>query len=435
MRKQIAAVTLVTAFAHGAGLLKLWLIANVFGVGAELDGYNLALVIPTFVSGVLSGALQASLFPVRARFAASAEATDVERFERLVILGLFAFGLIAAVCLLPLRSALLSVFAASAAEEVREATSYVLPYALMLIPLNAIGDGLGYMLAFRNRYQWAAAAPIANALFSAALLFAWPEGRLLNLALGTVLGVALQIAVTTWALSQAGFRPFARAGSFAAHSQSWRSMMRLSGWVLPGVLLSNLTSALPTVLIAAYGVGAVSAFGYAWRLHTVAVQLLVMASGPVLLAEFANLVARGEHERVRGVLRHAVGLSAAVGVAAVAGVVFLGELFLTVLFSGRFDHDAAQAVTLQWRWLAIALGPALLGNVFAKLWQASGRAQLLTVLSASAFAVFLLSVYLLRPSLGAQAVSAAVAVSAASVVTFGWRSAWVGTGRQAKEVS
>lgn len=428
MRKQIAAVTVVTAVAHAAGLLKLWLIAKIFGVGAELDGYNLGLVIPTFISGVLAGVLQPAFFPVRARLAVTTDTAELESFERSVLVVLFVCGLVIATCLLFLRSAVLGVFTADADEEVRVATAYVFPYALLLIPLNAVGEGLNYLLAFRDRYHWAAAAPIGNALFSALLLAVWPEGRLLNLTIGTVLGLAFQLSLSVWALSRTELRLLGRVANIAEYAQSWRTMLQAGGWVLPGVLVSNLTGTLPPVLVAPYGVGAVSAFGYAWRLHTVAIQLLVMASGPVLVAKFAELVARGEHESVRKALGVALGLSIVVGAAAVLGVGVLGDPLLHVLFGGRLDQEAVQSITAQWRWLALALGPALLSNVFAKLWQASGRAKLLTVLASAGFGVFLIAAYLLRPALGAQAVGAAVALSALSIVIFGWRFAWTKQG-------
>lgn len=46
MRKQLAIISLLTAASQLAAFLKLWFTARIFGIGPELDGYNLALVLP-----------------------------------------------------------------------------------------------------------------------------------------------------------------------------------------------------------------------------------------------------------------------------------------------------------------------------------------------------------------------------------------------------
>ena len=58
MCNQLIAVGVVTGIAQLAAFVKVWVTARLFGVGAQLDGYNLALVAPTLISGVLSGMLQ-----------------------------------------------------------------------------------------------------------------------------------------------------------------------------------------------------------------------------------------------------------------------------------------------------------------------------------------------------------------------------------------
>ena len=426
MRRQLIIITTLTAIAQGAGFLKLWLTARLFGVGPELDGYYLALVMPTFVSGTLSGLLQTALFPVRARLAAGGDQQKVARFERGVIVVLLGFGLAISASILLAGSFIITGTGGSIAPPVLSAAGFVLPFAALLVPLNGVGDGLGYLLAMRDRYSIAAAAPIANALLGAAMLAAWPEGGLFNLALGTVAGVALQVAICAWALARTGFVFFADLPAWAEFSAEWREMFRLAAWIVPGVVFANLTATLPTVLIAPYGEGAVSAFGYAWRLHQYAIQLLVMAASPVLLARFSQLVAAGNERAIRRLLRKATWLSCGLGVLAVGGVALLGEPLLTSVFSGQFDATAAALVADHWLWLTVALGPAILGNVFAKVWQARGRSGLMSLLAGVGLAVLLLSHAILARWLGPHSVAAAIGLSSIAVLVAGWRTAFQG---------
>lgn len=424
MRRQFVAITGLTAIAQFAGFVKLWFTARLFGIGPELDGYFLALVVPILISGVLSGVLQTALFPVRARLAAERDTAAVQRFERGVLAVLLAVGTVIALVYQLYGQQALALSGSNISPAVLEAAQFVLPFVVVLIPLNAVGDGLGYLLAMRERYPVAAAAPIANALLGAAMLAAWPEGGLLNLALGTVLGVALQVAICSTVLVRTGFTVFGKLPAREELGREWLEMIRLSAWIFPGVVFANLTATLPTVLIASYGEGAVSAFGYAWRFHQYTIQLLVMAASPLLLARFAQLVAVGDEETVRVLLRKAGWISGGLGLLSIGIVVTLGEPLLRQFFSARVDSDAASQVTGHWLWLSFALGPALLGNVCAKVWQARGRAGFMSLLAGLGFAIFLLASQLLVEWLDSYAVAAAIGLSTLVVLAAGWHAAW-----------
>jgi peptidoglycan biosynthesis protein MviN/MurJ (putative lipid II flippase) len=421
MRRQLVLVFFAHATAFAVGFFKFWLVARLFGVGVELDGYYLALTLPTFISGVASGLLQTGFFTVRARLARVSTPVVVECFERTVLVGNALVGALIALVLALIVFTIPAVMGVDTQSNTWQNTAYVLPYALALIPLNALGGAMGYLLAFRGCYHWFAAAPIANALFSSGLLLAWPEGGLFNLALGTLLGLALQVGLCAWALQRGGFRFIGVLARIGEMTQEWREMLRLSTWILPGILLANLSATLPTVLMASHGEGAVSVFGYAWRLHTYAVQLLVMGMASVILARFSGLVAQGDLSAVRSILDKAFWISVLIGIAAVGGVWLAGVPVLEFVFGGRFDAAASRAVAGQWQWLALALGPVILGNVLAKFFQACGNVRILNLFAVIGFCTLLMVTMLAGSMVGAHAVSIAVAVSAFAIAIVGWR--------------
>jgi peptidoglycan biosynthesis protein MviN/MurJ (putative lipid II flippase) len=421
MRRELISIFFINAAVLAAGFFKFRLIGRLFGIGVELDGYYLAMTLPSFVSNVASGLLQTGLFPVRARLARDSAPEAVESFERTVLAGSALFGIMMALALAGIVFTIPGRVGLDLEANTWQATAYVLPFALALLPLNMLNSATGYLLAFRGRYRWFAAAPAANALFSGSLLAAWPEGGLFNLALGTLLGLALQTGLGAWALKLGGFRFAGGLGRIGEAAQEWREMLRLGGWVLPGILLANLTASLPTVFAASYGEGAAAAFGCAWRLHTYTVQLLVMGAAPVILSRFSDLAAQDEWPAVRGLLDKALRSSALIGVAAVSGVWLAGAPVLELVFGGRFDAAASRMVAGQWQWLALALGPAILGNVLTKFFQACSKARLMSGLAAMGFGVFLAVAMPAGVILGSQAVSAAVGVSAFAVAAVSWR--------------
>lgn len=421
MKKQLASITLVSFAAQLAAFGKVWLVARYFGVGADLDGYNLAFVLPSLIAGVVSGAVQTGLFPVYAALRTSEGEEAVGRLERLLLLGIA--GLTGSLSLLLLMStqAVAPLLAQGASTAVIAATSYVLSFAAIAIVLNGVGDYLGFLLALRGSYAIAAAAPIVNALIGAALLAAWPQGGLLNLALGTILGLTVQVIIVLRAAQHSGFRLLGQLPTWHAARTDVREMLRLGGWILPGVVFSNLSVALPMLLIAPFGEGAVSAFSYAFRFHQSAVQLLVMAASPVILAHFSELVAQSEHGALRHLIRRGFGVSLLIGVVSFALVEFLGEALLLAVFgNGRFDAQAAQRVAAHWVWLAAALFPALWGNVLAKYILAIRRPLILSMLSFAGLLTLWVAAQTLDQFFGEYVIAASITISTCIVTLLMW---------------
>lgn len=419
MRKQILVVSTLTIVSQLAALLKLWFTARIFGVGAELDGYNLALVLPTLIAGVMAGVVQTGIFPVRAALNAAGDTQAVERFERATLLGMLALGVVITLVLLACASFIVSAISQSATESVQTSLRYAFPFLAILVAMNFVGDSCGFLLAMRDRFAIAAGAPLANGLLGASMLAVWPEGGLTNLIAGTVLGLGLQVSLCLWGLKTTGFSLVGSLPALDDVKRQWIEMLRLGQWILPGVVFSNMVVALPMVWVAKYGEGAVSAFGYAYRLHSSALQFLVMASSTVILARFSDLVAQNKIHAIRSILAKSTLISMAVGVVGTLLVVTIGASLLHELFGGRFDMDAAAHVTKHWIFLTVGIPFAMIGTVFAKLWQAQKRPQLISIMAATSLMAFTLTYMSLNGLLGEYSIPLAVSASALAVVVMG----------------
>lgn len=419
MKRQLILIFALTAASQLAAFFKLWFTARIFGVSVELDGYNLALILPTLVSGVASGFLQTGLFPIRARLNAEGSALEVAALERTVLWGVGFLGLGIGFMLLLAAPMLVPALGHTVPAPTLSALRYAFPWLALLVALNMISDCAGYLLAMRGWFTVAAGAPIISGLIGGCLLAAWPQGGLVNLVGGTLFALLVQVCICLAGLRRSGLSLTGYLMGRRLMSSFVKQMFQLGMWILPGLVFSNLIASLATLWMSNFGAGAVSAFGYAQRLHSSAVQLLIMASSPVVLAHLSELVVRNDMPAIGRVLRHAAALSAIVGLTAVAGVYFLGAPVLSWTFGGRFDADAARRVAEHWWWLSLGLGFSILGNVFAKLWQSQRRPALISVMAGGNLIVFGLTYVLFSRAIGEYSVSAALATSAASVVFFG----------------
>ncbi len=419
MRNQIAIISLLTIVSQLAAFFKLWFTARIFGVGPVMDGYSLSIVVPTMVAGVAAGVLQTGLFPVRAKLNVTGSYAEVSAFERSVLLVMAGAGGVFSLMLVLSSPVVLEMLAASAPASVRTSLAFAYPFAATLVMLNLIGDSCGYLLAMRNRFAIAAAAPIANGVLGASLLAAWPEGGLLNLIGGTVLGLALQVFICLWGLKSTGFTFFGDLPVWKNTKELWQEMLSLGCWILPGVVVSNFVVSLPPLWAAKYGEGAVSAFGYAYRLHSSALQLLVIACSTVILARFSNLVAQNELRAVRGILVKAGIFSFTIGGLGILAVWQFGAACLEFLFGGRFDSVAAVRVADHWLLLTLGLPFAMLGNVFAKLWQAQERPKLISVMASVSLLTLVAIYYLTNDYLNEFSLAVAISMAGLSVFVGG----------------
>jgi peptidoglycan biosynthesis protein MviN/MurJ (putative lipid II flippase) len=421
MRRQLAIVSILTALSQLAAFFKLRFTAEIFGVGSELDGYNLALVTPTLISGVLSGVIQTGFFPLRARLYAQGDPEATRSFERAVFWGAVLLGIFLALLVVLATPWLTPRLAVSDQPSVRDTVLFTLPFVALLVPLNMACDCAGYILAMRNKFAYAAGAPILNGILGGIFLFVWPEGGLYSLVLGTLIGLSGQLFVCLLGLYKSKFSVWGGLPSKSNLFLLGRQMLSLGGWILPGVLFSNAISTLPPVWAATYGEGVVSAFGYAYRLHTSVVQLLIMSSSTLILARFSTLIAEQDHRGIRRLLSQAVVASFAIGAIGTLLVWGLGGPLLLWLFGGRFDSAAAEKVAQLWFWLTIGIGFTILGNVIAKLWQAQSRPKLMSLMAAFSLLAVYLSYTILSDSMGERAIALALSAAPGVIVLSGLR--------------
>src|SRR5205823_10210543 len=131
------------------------------------------------------------------------------------------------------------------------------------------------------------------------------------------------------------------------------ALPRLLGTVALPVLLSmvmgNFTPAFVQAISARAGTGAISAMGYASRLHNSLVQAVVISVSTVLLPHFARLIAEGKNAELRSTLERVFAATLLFSAAALVLVAAAGGVLVHVLLErGNFNAADAQSVATLW---------------------------------------------------------------------------------------
>ncbi len=377
VNRDILLVLVLSSLAQLAGFGKAVLITYYFGIGTLLDGYYLAQALPAMLAGVFVGFFQTGFVPIYSAHLARGEQEDAQALLGSALALMAVVGAAVSGALSLLAPAFVVALAGGSQAAITDPAVTALRALAFLLLLNALVDCLGLALNSHRRFAAAAAAPIVNAFVSSAILAAAPQWGLTNLIAGTLIGVLFQLVVVLTAAHRAGIR--LRRGRL---SQATR-ILRGGGTMLPGLLMSNVAVFVPPAFAARIGDGAVTALSIAGRIHGALTQVFAMALSTVLLAHFAQAVARNETAEIVASLRNSFPAVRLLGIIIVLWVGLAGGGVVGLAFErGAFDSAATAAVATAWLCMAVGIVPIVWGIALAKVLQAMQLGGVLSRVSA-----------------------------------------------------
>jgi len=370
-------VSLLTLASRITGLVREQMIAAAFGASVLTDAFNVAFRIPNllrrlFAEGAFSQAFVPLLAESRTRNGEDATRSLVDAVATVlvwILLGVSILGVLAAPGLVWVMAQGLQK---TGGFDVAVAlTRYMFPY-IGFMSMVALAAGI---LNTWKRFAVPAATPVLlNLSFIAAAWLlvprfrAWGIEPIYALAVGVMVGGALQLAVQLPALARIGMLPRVGLGP-AALRAAWnhpglgRVLRQMAPAVL-GVSVAQVSLLINTQIASQLGAGAVSWLSYADRLMEFPTALLGVALGVVLLPQLASTQADGDAERYAGLLDWGLRLVVLLALpCAIALLVFPQALVAVLYHRGAFAaHDVAQTVTA-----LMGYGAGLMGLIALKV--------------------------------------------------------------------
>lgn len=389
-------VTAASVLTQFAGFGKTLLIAHLFGAGVDLDGYYLALVIPSLLAGVVAGSLQTGFVSVYVGLLEERTthlATQlVSQLSTLLILCLGGLCGLLWLCAEPLMTLLVL----TSDETLLAAAVSAFRVVVFILLLNSAADYFALVLNSHKRFSLAALSPIASVLLSTAILAAWRGGGQDALSFGLLAGAALQIALLIGGLKRIHAGPKLAWPNLRGHL---RKVLSVGATMVAGILLVNLNLAVDQIMASLLGEGAVSVIGYANRFNGLIVQILIVGVGTVLLPHLAQLLVSGRQQAIKEIyVGLAPPLAGASAVVLILIVLASAPLLGTFLSHGALTHADIQSIAIIWFWYSIGLLPMAWGIFLARYFQATGNVGFITRLATiSAFANIAFNILLIGP--------------------------------------
>jgi len=343
--RAVGSISIATAMSRVLGLVREQVMAFYFGAGLVTDAFVAAFRIPNLLRDLFAeGALSAAFVPTFTG--------EQERSGRQAAwdLGNRVIGALLAI-LVPLTLVIffaapwiMRVWAPGFDEEKLALsvtmTRIVAPF-LLFVALAAVAMG---MLNVCNRFFLPALAPvffnvasIAGVVTLVPLFAAVGIHPGLALAVGAIVGGALQFLVQVPVLGKEGFRFRPRV------VPSDPGLRRIGRLMLPatfGLAATQINILVDTVLASRFE-GAITWLQYAFRLLLLPIGLFGVSIATANLARVSRAAARGDRAALRSDFATSLRAAALLTLPATAGLIALREPIVRVLFQhGRFDAHA-----------------------------------------------------------------------------------------------
>jgi putative peptidoglycan lipid II flippase len=352
------------------GVAREAVLAGFFGVGTEMDAFNVAFRVPNLLRDLFAeGAMTAAFVPTFTRTLTQNGRAAAWRLGNLVINALLIVtGVLVAAGILfasPITRAMAPEFAdvAGKLELTTQLTRIMLPFLTTI----AISVAIMGMLNSVHRFFIPALAPtmfnVATIVCAFGLVpimpaIGWPP--IAAIAIGTLAGGIGQIVLQWPVLRREGFR-YRPIVDF--HDSGLRSVLRLMGPSTFGLAAVQINVVVNTYF-ASRQPGAVALLGYAFRVMYLPIGLFGVSIASAALPDVSRHAATDDLAAIRRAVSSAVRMMLMLNVPATIGLITLASPIIAVLLErGRFTALQTEATASA----LIFYAPGLLGYSAVKI--------------------------------------------------------------------
>jgi putative peptidoglycan lipid II flippase len=333
------------------GLVREQVCAALFGGGGAMDAFTAAFRIPNllrdlFAEGALSTAFVTTFSKTIARSGDAAAWRLANKVATLTLVVLGSICVAGMVFSSQLVGLLAPGFDPQKAALTAQLTRIMFPFIVM-VSMAALVMGMLNAKSVFGIPAMASSFFNIGSIVGGVTLGAWIDPdfgprALIGLAIGTLIGGALQFAVQLPPLSRLGFK---YSPDFRWRDPGVNSILRLMG---PSVIAASTTQfnvLVNSMFASTLGDGAIFWLAIAFRLMQLPLGLFGVALGTVTLPLLSRLVVAGQMIGFRAELARAMRLMFLLTVPSTIGLMMLAEPIISVLYQhGRFDGiQAAQA--------------------------------------------------------------------------------------------
>mgnify|MGYP000999982763 CR=1 FL=1 len=317
-----------------------------YGLGPEVDAYNLALTWATWLPVVLAGIFAAVLVPALSRL--NLHDSLQRHYFLQEINGLAALVSLVVTLLIGLFAFWGFPYFAWGLDQVTQDLAHQMLISLLPLVALTILIGLHVTLLQVGHDRAYPAAEGLPALAVVGFIFVLDGAEGLPLVAGVLIGTVAQYI---W-LMQRTRRQYGRIGfAWRFHSPEWGPLWRFAILVGLGQLVMSFATPLDQLYAARLGPGALATLGYCNRMIAIVLTLGALIVSRATLPVFAEGVASGQFDRIGGMAAKLALVLLLLGAVAALALGWFAPWIVALLFeNGRFSPEDTQQVAHLFRY-------------------------------------------------------------------------------------
>ncbi len=313
-----------------ASLLKELVVASVFGTNDALDAFLIAFLLPSFVGGIVAGALSAATVPTYIQVREKEGPVAAQK----LISGIVALALgimTLTIILLVVFGPQLLIFMGSGFDGEKLILAKKLLFVLLpMIFLNGLVTIYSAVLNAEERFALAACIPAVVPVVSAVMILTLAEEwGVYSLAFGFLAGFGLQLSLLAYCLKK---RKIGLMPKWAGITQPVRQVIgQYMPLVASGFLMSS-TVLVDQSMAAMLEAGSVATLGYSNKIPATLLGVGALALGTAILPFYSKMVANKDWKGIEHTLKTYRWKIIQVSVPLTLGFYFYSEPLVRALF-------------------------------------------------------------------------------------------------------
>lgn len=317
-------------------MIKEMVIAHGFGVGALVDAYLIAMLLPTIAIHSVATSFSTAIVPVYVRVKRNKGLkAATQLFSSAMIIGGLCLVVVLAL-FYAIGPVLLALISTKYTSEIQTSIFWMFLLLLPMVFISGIRLMYSAIINAEMRFATVALAPIITSIatIAAIALFASKFG-IYTLVLGIVGGSILELALLALACRKHGLPIIPR---WFGLSSDLRAVIRQFSPLVFGALLLSCNAIVDQAMAAALGDGSVAALAFGNKIVALCVGLGTTALATATLPYFSAMVAGKDWLGVRHTLRVYARLLALITIPGTAILIFWSDALIALIFErGAFS--------------------------------------------------------------------------------------------------
>ncbi len=365
-----------------------------FGIGDDLDAFNVALLVPFAIVNVLAISFQTAFIPTYLQVRARSGVGDAQRLLANATICLSGILLLCTGVTIIGSKIYLPLLAPGFSPAKLQLTFALLCW-LAPIPLFAgIGNLWGATLNAKEQFALVAATPIISIVATLLLLFSARQWGAFALSRALLVGAMIEATILGIALHRS---EIFRARKWSGFSSDLKRVLPQSGTLMLSNLFASGTGVIGIAMAAQLAAGSVSSLTYANKLVALLTGLAAAALSTVMMPYFAQMIAAKDWQQIRATRKRFLQLTLGASIPlTIVVIVFARPLTSFVFQRGAFAANASNIVAILFMCFALQIPFYVSGAVLSRLLEALQASRSLLLLTFVSFVVCLILTWGLR---------------------------------------